>query len=105
MIGDLFSENAKLEKVPMQDAEVYFLRYLTLARPADALIHHLIAEVPWRVEELVVWGKIFLQPRLIAWYGDRGSNYTYSGISLDPLPWTEILLDIKGKVETWPEAD
>jgi alkylated DNA repair dioxygenase AlkB len=104
VIGDLFSENAKLEKVPMQDAEVYFLRYLALARPADALIHHLIAEAPWRVEKLVVWGKSFLQPRLVAWYGDRGSNYTYSGISLDPLPWTEILLDIKGKVEAVAEA-
>jgi alkylated DNA repair dioxygenase AlkB len=41
---------------------------------------------------------------LIAWYGDRGSTYTYSGITLTPLCWTELLLDIKRRVEVVAQA-
>ena len=46
-----------------------------------------------------MWGKRFPQPRLIAWYGDEGSAYAYSGIALKPLPWTSVLLNIKRRVE------
>jgi alkylated DNA repair dioxygenase AlkB len=43
---------------------------------------------------------MYSQPRLVAWYGDRGSDYTYSGIKLTPRPWTDLLRDIKKRVET-----
>ena len=49
--------------------------------------------------KIVVWGKSFSQPRLIAWYGDEGNDYTYSGIHMNPLPWTPELLDLKVRVE------
>lgn len=62
-------------------------------------MHHLVDETPWRAEKIVVWGKTFPQPRLIAWYGDFAKNYTYSGIRLTPLPWTADLLAIKDRVE------
>ena len=62
-------------------------------------MHRLIDEISWRAESIVVWGKTYSQPRLIAWYGDAGKNYTYSGIELTPLPWTAALLDIKSRVE------
>ena len=35
----------------------------------------------------------------MAWYGDPGKSYHYSGVSLNPLPWTELLLEIKECVE------
>ena len=63
------------------------------------LLTQLVQETPWRVEEIVVWGKRYLQPRLIAWFGDPGNSYTYSGIALQPLPWTEMLMSIKRAVE------
>ena len=99
MNEDLFSATQRLEYVPMQDAEVYYLRHLSLSEPADDIMQHLIDEVPWKAEKIVVWGKTFPQPRLIAWYGDSGKSYTYSGIHLNPLPWTPVLLDIKSRVE------
>ena len=34
------------------------------------------------------------------WVGDRGSNYGYSGIRLDPKPWTGTVLMIKERVES-----
>ncbi len=62
-------------------------------------MHQLIDEVPWRAENVVVWGKSYPQPRLIAWYGDEGRSYQYSGVRLNPAPWTESLLLVKRKVE------
>jgi alkylated DNA repair dioxygenase AlkB len=62
-------------------------------------MRQLIDTVPWRAEKVVVWGKTFPQPRLIAWYGDAGKKYTYSSITLDSLPWTPLLFDIKGRIE------
>ena len=103
--ADLFSVHEGLEPIPMPDAEVYYLRYLPLAETPDIVMHHLIDEVPWRAEKIVIWGRTYPQPRLIAWYGDVGKNYTYSGITLSPLPWTQALLDIKSRVEAAARTD
>src|SRR5687767_5293685 len=100
MTADLFSAVEGLERIRMQDAEVYYLRTLALAEPPQILMQRLIGDVPWRAEEIVVWGKKYAQPRLIAWYGD-GKEYTYSGIHLAALPWTPLLLDIKGRLEAF----
>src|SRR5271169_4643252 len=99
MALDLFAGGAHLERIPMQDADVLYLRHLELALPDALALQQLIAEVPWRSEHVVVWGKKMVQPRLIAWYGDAGRSYAYSGIQLRPMPWTPTLLDIKTRVE------
>jgi alkylated DNA repair dioxygenase AlkB len=103
--ADLFSEHEGLKPIPLQDAEVYYLRYLPLARAPHVVMRHLIDEIPWCAENIVVWGRTYPQPRLIAWYGDAGKNYTYSGIQLTPLPWTKALLDIKSRVEAAAHMD
>ena len=103
--ADLFSAHEGLECIPMQHAEVYYLHRLPLAETPHIVMHHLIDEIPWRAESVVVWGRTFPQPRLIAWYGDVGKNYTYSGINLSPLPWTQPLLDIKSRVEAVARVD
>ena len=59
----------------------------------------MIDETPWRSESVTVWGKTFQQPRLIAWYGDEGQRYSYSGIGLEPLPWTSTLLGVRAVVQ------
>jgi alkylated DNA repair dioxygenase AlkB len=97
---DLFEATDRLERIPIADGEVYYVSDLNLGRSADALLRQLIAEIPWRHENILVWGKMYSQPRLVAWYGDRGSDYTYSGIKLTPRPWTDLLRDIKKRVET-----
>jgi alkylated DNA repair dioxygenase AlkB len=99
MVDDLFPKKVALERIPLADAEIYYLAELPLAPTAEAVMKQLIDEVPWRAENIVVWGKTVPQPRLIAWYGDKRANYTYSGIHHDPLPWTDTLIDIKNRVE------
>ena len=99
-MSGLFPAADRFERIPMPDAEVYYLNELELRLPHDAVLGQLIADVPWRKENVVVWGKMFPQPRLVAWYGDRGADYTYSGITLSPLPWSDLLLEIRRRVET-----
>jgi alkylated DNA repair dioxygenase AlkB len=96
---DLFAATARLERFPLADAELFYLATLKLDQAYDSILHELIANVPWRHENLVVWGKQFPQPRLIAWYGDLSRNYSYSGIKLAPLPWNGLLVDIKNRIE------
>jgi alkylated DNA repair dioxygenase AlkB len=101
---DLFAKEGELQLVPMQDAEIYYLPSMRLQKPADVLLGELIEGVPWRAEKVVVWGKSHPQPRLIAWFGDDGQSYTYSGIRLEPLPWTDVLLGIRRDVERTAET-
>lgn len=96
---DLFGAEQQLERVPMQDADVFFLSKMTLPLEERGLLNGLIEKTPWRAEKVTVWGKKFDQPRLIAWFGDAGRNYTYSGIAMEPLPWTDVLLRLKVVVE------
>ncbi|HZC46035.1 MAG TPA: alpha-ketoglutarate-dependent dioxygenase AlkB [Candidatus Acidoferrum sp.] len=83
----------------MPDAEVCYLGNLDLGCSPDAILRRLIADTPWRQENVVVWAKEYRQPRLTAWYGDSGCEYSYSGIMLSPQPWTDLLLDVKKRVE------
>jgi alkylated DNA repair dioxygenase AlkB len=103
--ADLFAAQERVQPIPLQDAEVYYLLHLPLARAPDIVLRRLIDKVPWRAENIVVWGRTYPQPRLIAWYGDAGMIYTYSGIQLTPLPWTHSLLDIKKRVEAVAGTD
>jgi alkylated DNA repair dioxygenase AlkB len=64
------------------------------------LLARLIDETQWRADEITVFGKTHPQPRLVAWHGDPGASYTYSGIKNDPQPWTNRLLSIRNLVET-----
>lgn len=98
-MSDLFSPTDALQKTPILDADVYYLHSLELGRSPDDILRQLVADTPWRQETLVVWGKVFPQPRLVAWYGESDSVYSYSGINLTPLPWTDLLLPIRKRVE------
>lgn len=41
----------------------------------------------------------YMQPRLIASYGEAGVTYKYSGVQNVALPWTATLLEIKQQIE------
>ena len=63
------------------------------------LLYSLMHDVAWRDEQITIFGKTMMQPRRIAWYGDRDARYTYSGIAHEPLPWIPILQTLRGVVE------
>jgi alkylated DNA repair dioxygenase AlkB len=99
MTADSYAPGAALKRISMPDADVSYINHLPLGQPATQVLQRLIAEIAWRSEEVVMWGRRVPQPRLTAWYGDPGSRYTYSGLQLDPRAWTPLLLDIRGRVE------
>ncbi len=92
---DLFANQAKLESLPIPGAAIYHLPSFLLYRLPTDILDALIRETPWRQERVMLWGKPYLQPRLVAWYGDPGRVYSYSGIKLDPLPWTDLLAGLR----------
>ncbi|MCS6984488.1 MAG: alpha-ketoglutarate-dependent dioxygenase AlkB [Leptospiraceae bacterium] len=57
--------------------------------------------VSWQRPTLIIHGRRILQPRLSAWYGDKGSDYVYSGVKHEVLPWTKELWQLKTKVEEY----
>jgi alkylated DNA repair dioxygenase AlkB len=94
---DLFTSSKILTPIPLADGELSFLAQLTLGLPNDEVLARLIAETAWRSELITVWGKQYPQPRLTAWHGEAG--YSYSGLRLEPLPFTPLQLEILAAVE------
>ncbi len=68
---------------------------------ADYFFEKLVKSINWQQEEIVISGKKVLVPRLVCWYGDVGASYTYSGVNHQPQAWTEELLEIKSRIETF----
>lgn len=66
---------------------------------SDQYLDRFIHTVPWEQKTVKMWDKQMLTPRLTAWYGDPQTNYTFTGLKLDPMPWTPELLEIKARVE------
>ncbi|WP_338769212.1 alpha-ketoglutarate-dependent dioxygenase AlkB [Massilia sp. METH4] len=94
---DLFSLEAALQPIPIEDGRLSFLPQLPLPGPNDVVLRRLLDEIAWREETIYLFGKAVRQPRLSAWYGE--ASYTYSGRTFHPLPFTPLLLDIKRAVE------
>jgi alkylated DNA repair dioxygenase AlkB len=46
-----------------------------------------------------MWGREYVSPRLVAWYGEPGASYLYSGIRHEPLAWTPLLANLRRRVE------
>jgi alkylated DNA repair dioxygenase AlkB len=96
---DLFAAEPTLERLDVEDADISVAREIELPAPHDVLLKYLIEETPWRHEAVTIYGKKFMQPRLIAWYGDAGQKYSYSGIALEPLSWTPTLSRMRETVQ------
>lgn len=94
---------AGAEAIPLVDGELLLWRRIDLGVEAERLLRELIDESAWRQERITVYGKSYLQPRLSAWHGDRG--YRYSGIRLEPAPWTPLLAALRQCIETLTECE
>jgi alkylated DNA repair dioxygenase AlkB len=95
---------AQPERVFMPDADVLLYRNLFDKVDSDNLYQTLLKQTRWRQDRGKFYGKEIDLPRLTAWYGDSGKTYTYSGIVMNPDPWTPTLLYIKGEVDKAAET-
>lgn len=94
---DLFADDTSLTAIPIEDGELWFQQRLALDLAPAEVMQRLLDETDWRAEEIQVWGKLHLQPRLSAWHGE--ASYRYSGKTFHPLPFTPLQLHIKQAVE------
>ncbi len=67
---------------------------------ADDWYHSLTVDTPWRQEIITLYGKQHPIPRQQAWHGNRECHYSYSGLKLNPQPWTPLLQTVRDAVET-----
>ncbi|TFW32699.1 alpha-ketoglutarate-dependent dioxygenase AlkB family protein [Massilia horti] len=94
---DLFTPATILTPIPIEDGELALQPQLGLALANAEILARLIGETAWRAEQVTVFGKRHLQPRLTAWHGE--ARYTYSGLTLEPLPFTPLLQHIRQAAE------
>ena len=87
------------EKFRIPDGELEYMPGFLPAGKADGYFHELIDGTPWRQEHVTMYGRRLAVPRLTAWFGDPKTQYTYSGITMAPEPWTPVLLEVKSLVE------
>ncbi|MDP5052445.1 MAG: alpha-ketoglutarate-dependent dioxygenase AlkB [Congregibacter sp.] len=95
---DLFTQDGA-EQLELPGGELCLFRHPDLGAPAGVLYAELARDIAWRQEPIQLFGKRYLQPRLLAWYGDAGVSYKYSGILHEPLPWTPLLADLRGRIQ------
>ncbi|NVJ84744.1 MAG: alpha-ketoglutarate-dependent dioxygenase AlkB [Algoriphagus sp.] len=84
--------------LPHHGETVYFEGFFPQQK-ADLFFNTLQDTIQWKQEPIWMFGKKVMQPRLTALYGDPDKTYSYSGITMKPLPWTAELLEIKSSVE------
>lgn len=81
--------------LPMQNAHVeYYPNWLT-HKHAKHLMGYFIEQLQWQQPSIVLYGQERKIPRLQAWYGDPDSQYEYSKLMMQPLPWDTRLAKLK----------
>jgi len=81
------------------DGVAYYHGKIFTTDEADGYFHSLLQNIPWKNDEVVIFGKQIVTKRKIAWYGDSNYLYIYSNSVKQALPWTRELVNIKQIVE------
>jgi alkylated DNA repair dioxygenase AlkB len=87
-----------LTPLPLPGAELALDPHWLDGPAADALFAALLADVPWQVHRIRLFGREVDSPRRSCWIGDPGARYRYSGASFTPHPWPPALLPIRARL-------
>ena len=95
------SGTQSIQNLDLPDSDIqYFPGFLESAL-ANSYFEQLKEETPWRQDDIRVFGKVYPQPRLTALYADNDKPYHYSNLTMHPIPFTPLLLDIKKRIEAY----
>lgn len=98
--NDIFrSEQYSVKKFDLPDADITLYNGFFDSEESNKFYLKFLNEIQWRQEKIKYFGKLIDLPRLTAWHGDTDKAYTYSGIPMQPEPWTEELRTIKNRIE------
>lgn len=87
-----------LELIKLDHGWLRFYRRFLDKEESERYFAALLEPTPWMQDTIHIQGKSIPIPRLQAWYGDEGHFYTYSGITLAPLPWTPTLDSLRERI-------
>lgn len=82
-----------------QDGTVNYYGKLFSREDADYYRDILLNTIEWKNDEAIIFGKLILTKRKVAWYGEKEFEYTYSNTTKKALPWTPELLKLKAIIE------
>jgi alkylated DNA repair dioxygenase AlkB len=85
-----------METIPIPGAEIYYDKNFLRPEEATALFNLLREKCAWERRKSSFK---YAVPRDEAYYGDPGTNYTYSRREYKPLGWIPELLALKARVE------
>ena len=80
-------------------AELIYIPNFFSVEEANALFQKLLEDTPWLHDNITVFGKTYPQPRLTALFGKNSKPYSYSGITMNSLPYSKTLQAIDKKIE------
>lgn len=84
-----------IESIVHIDADVRYWGLVFTPEEAAHWFNCLRDTIEWKRDEVKLYGKTYVTDREVAWYGDEGKNYRYSGSIKKALPWTEGLTELK----------
>lgn len=95
---DLFKNNSTTNILPIDGEVKYYGKILNLEK-AQYYLNQLLQNIEWEHDKAIIFGKLIITKRKVAWYGDKPFNYTYSKTTKSALPWTKELLELKEIIE------
>lgn len=96
-MNSLFQTQSIALELP--DADINYYPHFINYNESNTIYENLLKETFWKQDEITVYGKKHLQPRLTALYGEDQKAYSYSNIKMVPNAWTPLLQNLKSKVE------
>jgi alkylated DNA repair dioxygenase AlkB len=97
---DLFNNEIDHSKnlLPKEGIVNYYGKLLT-HKEANQYFDSLMHTIDWKNDQAIIYGKLIITKRKVAWYGNKDYEYTYSNTTKRALTWTKELLALKSIIE------
>ncbi len=83
------------------DGETYYHGIVLSPKESKQYFEQLYHDIPWKQDEILMFGKKITTNRKVAWFGDLPFEYTYSNSIKRALPWSNTLIHLKKLVESF----
>ncbi len=97
----MFTEPFKLN---LPDSDILYVQKFFSQEESLNLFKMLFEEIEWQQDEIKLFGKTHLQPRLTSLMANNDKPYSYSNITMTPKPFPDVVKHIKSKVEAFTKT-